>query len=85
MKFILVIMVMLVSGSFASDINATKAKQLLEKQVQEQIEKEKKYSVEQTFYQGSAYDLKAAEVNPESLHSLPEIEDDDFNMDSVYD
>ena len=84
-KFILITTIVFVSASFASDKNNTKSKVLLEKQVKEQMEKEKRYSIEQTFYQGSAYNLKSAEVNPESLKSLPEIEDDDFDMDSVYD
>jgi len=84
-KVISIIGVVFLSVSMASDVNNTASKILLEKQVKEQMEKEKRYSIEQTFYQGSAYNLKSAEVNPESLKSLPEIEDDDFDMDSVYD
>ena len=84
-RFILMVGVVFSSLSMASDTNDTVSKKLLEKQVKEQMEKEKRYSIEQTFYKGSAYNLKSAEVNPESLKSLPEIEDDDFDMDSVYD
>ena len=85
MKFITLITMVLVCVSFAKDTSLKKSEELIQKHVQEQIEREKRYSVEQTFYQGSAYNLKSAEVNPESLKNLPEIEDDDFNMDSVYD
>jgi len=84
-KIISIVTIVFLSVSMASDSKDTASKILLEKQVKEQMEKEKRYSIEQTFYKGSAYNLKSAEVNPESLKSLPEIEDDDFNMDSVYD
>jgi len=84
-KIISIITIVFLSVSMASDTNNTVSKMLLEKQVKEQMEKEKRYSIEQTFYQGSAYNLKGAEVNLESLKSLPEIEEDDFDMDSVYD
>jgi hypothetical protein len=47
--------------------------------------KEKKYSVDQTFYQGNEYDLSGLEVNPDSLDSVPELEIQDLDMDSVYD
>ncbi len=62
------------------------SKSIAEKQLEIQMEKEKKYSREQTFYTGDNYDLKGAEVNPESLKNItiPEIQDD-FDMDSVYD
>jgi len=56
-----------------------------EKQLKIEMEKEKKYSKEQTFYQTHNYDFKGAEVNPDSLDSVPEIPVDDFNIDSVYD
>ena len=49
------------------------------------MEKEKRYSVDQTFYQGSEYDLSGLEVNPDSLDSVPELEIQDLDMDSVYD
>ena len=49
------------------------------------MEKEKKYSKEQKFYQGKNYDLKAAEINLDSLSSIPDDdEEDDFDMDDVY-
>ena len=57
----------------------------VQKQIKEQMKKEQKYSREQTFYQGKYYDFKGAEVNKDSLDSVPEIPVDDFDMDSVYD
>ncbi|HIP41094.1 MAG TPA: hypothetical protein EYG90_01100 [Campylobacterales bacterium] len=65
--------------------NRSDSKIRMEKQIQKEIEKEKRYAQEKTFYQAKDYDFKGAEVNAESLESLPELEEDDFNMDSVYD
>ena len=58
----------------------------IEKQIQTEMEREKKYAKEQVFYQNHNYDFKGAEVNPDSVDSVPDIElQDDFDMDSVYD
>jgi len=54
-------------------------------QIKKEMEKEKKYAKEQTFYNSKNYDFKGAEVNKDSLDSVPEIPVDDFNIDSVYD
>ncbi len=63
-----------------------KKKARTEKQIKIEMEKEKKYAREQTFYQAHNYDLKGAEVNPDSIDAVPDIEvQDDFDMDSVYD
>jgi len=61
-------------------------KSIIDKQLEIQMEKEKKYSREQIFYTTENYDFKGAEVNPESLKNItiPEVQDD-FDMDSVYD
>jgi hypothetical protein len=57
-----------------------------EKQLQEQIEREKKFAKEQTFYKGQDYDLSYAEVDSSSLDNIHVAEPDyDFNMDDVYD
>lgn len=63
------------------------AQTLKDKHVTQQIEKEKKYAKEQQFYQGQNYDLKAAEVDMESVKNLPDVEDTnaDFDMENVYD
>jgi uncharacterized protein HemX len=51
------------------------------------IEKEKKYAQEQRFYFGKEYNLKAEEVDPETVKKVPVIEPEyDFDMDTgVYD
>jgi len=49
------------------------------------MERENKYAKEQKFYQGNEYDLKAVEVNPDSLDHIPVIEPDyDFDITDVY-
>ncbi|MEA3417906.1 MAG: hypothetical protein U9Q90_00805 [Campylobacterota bacterium] len=65
--------------------NSAKASKI-EKQVQEQIEREKKYAKEKTFYQGEEYDIKSHEVDPGSLSKIPTMEPDyDFDMsEGVY-
>ena len=86
MKYILVITFIFSSILFASNTTNDKAQKLrLEKQILIEIEKEKRHAKEQVFHNSDTYDFKGSEVNPESLKSLPEIEDDDFNIDSVYD
>ena len=84
MKLFLILVIIVGSALMASDIDKEK-KSRTEQQVKKEMEKEKKYSIEQTFYQGKHYDLKGAEVNKDSLSTVAEIPVDDFNMDSVYD
>lgn len=71
----------------ANDSNKESERQKrIEKQIKTEMEKEKKYAKEQTFYQSHNYDFRGAEVNPDSVDSVPDIElQDDFDMDSVYD
>jgi hypothetical protein len=87
MKKILLFTFLFSSLLFASNKDNIEAKKklLLEKQIQKEMEKEKKYAKEQRFYQGENYDLKGSEVNKESLKHLKEIEVDDLDMDDVYD
>ncbi len=86
MKIFILITLIYNTMTLASD-NMSIKKQLLEKNIKEQLEKEKRYSKEQTFYKGKSYNLKDSEVNEESVKTLPEQKNtnDDFNMDSVYD
>ena len=57
-----------------------------EKQLKKEMENEKKYAKEQTFYSEENYDFKGAEVNQDSLDSIPDLEPQyDFDMESVYD
>ena len=86
MKFLLLfISLMLMVVVSSADTNSSSAKSITHKQIQEQIEKEKKFAKEKRFYQGNEYDLKGAEVNKESLSKIPVLEPDyDFDMDDVY-
>lgn len=72
---------MLFTLLFSADNNETK------KHLKKQMEKEKKYSVEQKFYRADEYDFKGAEVDNKSLKKIPPQPDynDDFDMDNVYD
>ena len=86
MKKILVLMLVISSYLLASNDQVdTKKKSRAEKQIKKEMEKEKKYAREQTFYQSNNYDLKASEVNQDSVDALPNIKVDDLDMDSVYD
>lgn len=60
---------------------------LLKKNLEKQMEKEKKYQKEQKFYQGKDFKLDSFEVDDNSLKNIPEQPDynDDFNMDHTYD
>ncbi len=65
--------------------NAAEKKKKIEAKIKEQMEREKKYAKEQKFYQGDEYDLKAHEVDPDSLPDVPAIEPDyDFDITDVY-
>ena len=61
--------------------SSDKKETIMDKEVQKQIEREKKYAKEKTFYQGKKYDLKSFEVNADSLKSIPKIEEDDSDDD----
>lgn len=67
------------------DTNSSLKDDRVKKQIEAEIQKEKKYAKEQTFYQGANYNLKDAEVNQDSLSDVPILELDDLDMDSVYD
>ncbi|MCD6172995.1 MAG: hypothetical protein J7J96_04275 [Sulfurimonas sp.] len=87
MNFFMTFILIFSSLLLASDsVSTDKEKQeRLEKQIQIEMEREKKYAKEQTFYQQGNYDLKGSEVNKDSLSTLPDLEEDEFDMDSVYD
>ena len=58
----------------------------IKKQLKVQIEREKKFAKEKTFYQGKDYDLSYAEIDKSSLENIKLPEPDyDFDMDDVYD
>ncbi len=71
--------------SAETENNNTTKEDRVKKQIEAEIQKEKRYAKEQTFYKGANYNLKGSEVNPDSLSSVPILELDDLDMDSVYD
>ena len=85
MKLILAFILMLNTILLAETLSDKERKTRIDKQIQKEMQKEKKYAKEKTFYHTDNYDFKGAEVNPDSLDSIPAIEVDDFDMDSVYD
>ena len=87
MKKILIIVAMLSSILLSAETenNNTTKEDRVKKQIEAEIQKEKRYAKEQTFYKGANYNLKGSEVNPDSLSSVPILELDDLDMDSVYD
>lgn len=61
------------------------SKEELEKQIKAQMELEKKYAREQTFYKGKDYNLSEKQVDPKILKNVPKIEPDyDFDITDVY-
>ena len=54
-------------------------------EVRKQMEREKKYAEEKTFYQGKQYDLKSFEVNPDAIKSAPAMDIDYSDGDDVLD
>ncbi|MEA1913873.1 MAG: hypothetical protein U9N30_01020 [Campylobacterota bacterium] len=85
MKKNLLLTLALSSLLFASNTVDDKKEDRIKKQIIIEMEKEKKYAKEQTFYSAENYDFKGSQVNPDSLSSVPHIEVDDLDMDSVYD
>ncbi|MEA3522258.1 MAG: hypothetical protein U9R50_04735 [Campylobacterota bacterium] len=85
MKKILALALILTTLLSASE-NKNNKQSRIDKQLKIEMEKEKKYAKEQTFYTQDNYDFKGSEVNPDSLDSVPLLEPQyDFEMDSVYD
>jgi hypothetical protein len=82
MKYLLIISIAFNSFVFASN---TDDNAISKRQIKKQMEREKKYAKEQTFYNSNNYDFKGAEVEEESLKNIKAIEVEDFDMDSVYD
>ena len=56
-----------------------------EKQVAKAMADEKKYAQEQKFYNAQEYDFSGAEVNPDSVKHLKELEVQELDMDDIYD
>ena len=88
MKKILIFMI--IGGTLlladSNDTNRSQEKNKMNSEIEKQMEKEKKYAKEKTFYQGKDYDLKAYEIDPDSLPDVPALEPDyEFDMsEGVY-
>lgn len=80
MKNIFILLMILSSILLASD---TVQKTKMDKEIQKQMDKEKKYAQEQTFYKGKDYDLKSFEVNPDAIKSIPKSNIDYSDGDNV--
>ncbi len=85
MKNILLFVLMISTLLVASSSEKIEREKRVKQQLKADMDKEAKYAREQTFYNQDNYNFKGAEVNRDSLDSVPEIEVDDFDMDSVYD
>ena len=80
MKNILILILIFNTLLFAS----TNDKQTsTDKEIQKQMDREKKYAKEQTFYKGKDYDLKSFEVNVDAIKSIPELDIDYSDDDDV--
>ncbi|WP_321779506.1 hypothetical protein [Sulfurimonas sp.] len=80
MKFFFILLMTLSSILLASD---TTQETKMDKEIQKQIEKEKRYAKEQTFYKGKDYNLKSFEVNPDAIKSIPKSNIDYSDGDNV--
>ena len=56
-------------------------KERIQKAVQKELEKEKKYAKEQRFYNADEYDFKAKEIDSEALKSIEAVEPDYAHTD----
>ena len=67
---------------FAKDSNI---KDTIQKHIQEQIAKEKKYAKEKAFEHGKDYNLSATQIDKDTINAVPLIKpEDDFDMTDVY-
>ena len=61
------------------------SKKEIEKQIQIQMEREKKYAKEQKFYTSDEYNFSAVKVDPKTIENVPVLEPDyDFDITDVY-
>lgn len=81
--------ILLLSIIKANDINQSFSSKdesnITQKHLKEQIEKEKKYAKEKTFYEGKDYNLSDKKISSDQLKNVPLIKpEDDFDMTDVY-
>ncbi len=84
MKKIFILTIILNSLLWSANAETEKEKRV-KKQIEIDIENEKRHAREQTFYKGKDYNLSGSEVNKETVESIEAIEPLEFDMDSVYD
>ena len=76
-KLFLMLILLSVTASATVDKNVTAHKEeIIQKQIEKQIAREKKYAKEQRFYQGDEYDFKSKEIDPKTLKDIKPIEPD---------
>ena len=76
-KLFLILTVLSMTASATADKNNTTHKEkIIQKQIEKQMAREKKYAKEQRFYQGDEYDFKSKEIDPETLKDIKPIEPD---------
>lgn len=80
MKNIFILLVILNSFLLAAD---AKQETKITKELQKQMDREKKYAEEQTFYQGKDFNLKSFEVSQDVIDSIPKSEIDYSDDDGV--
>jgi hypothetical protein len=79
MKKVLILILIFNTFLLASSV---KKENTMDREVQKQILREKKYAKEQTFYQAKDYDLKSYEVNKDSIKKIPDALDIDYSDDN---
>jgi len=89
MKNLWVLIFLVMSILQAADNNQSKTpsqeENLTQQHLKEQMEREKKYAKEKTFYEGKEYNLSDKTIDPRDLNSIPVIKpEDDFDMNDVY-
>jgi len=80
MKNIFILLIIINSFLLAAD---AKQETKITKELQKQMDREKKYAKEQTFYKGKNFDLKSFEVSQDVIDSIPKSEIDYSDDDGV--
>ena len=76
---------LLLNGGKPNSGSSPDEQNLTQKNLQEQLEREKRYAKEQKFYQGKDYNLSEHKVDPKLVEKVPLIEPDyDFDITDVY-
>ena len=83
--FFPLLITLLLNAGESNSSSRTDDQNLTKKNLQEQLEREKRYAKEQKFYQGKDYNLSEHKVDPKLVEKVPVIEPDyDFDITDVY-